>query len=184
MGNYRLRYKKGDFEIEIESTDKSYVDSKFIELLDVKPVSSTSTSVKKKSSKSNKTSTNSSEESGQLEGEIDVSGVVNLINESDDHEAIDAHALSKAAQLPRVIMCMKFSSDLGAEFLTTGDIQKITDQLGVKLKHQNVGTCIKKNQKYFTADGVRKPGGTAVKYKLNRKGQAAYNKIIAGEKID
>ena len=35
--NYRVHYKKGDTEIEVESTDKNYVDSMLAKLTELRP---------------------------------------------------------------------------------------------------------------------------------------------------
>ncbi|HFD31767.1 MAG TPA: hypothetical protein ENJ28_03500 [Gammaproteobacteria bacterium] len=183
MSNYRIRYRKGDFELEVESTEKQYVDSKFKELLNAKPDSAAQAPKKKTARKkpASNSKQNDSKQGGS--GQIDIPAVIEAINDSDDHEAIDENILSKSGQLPRIIMCLKFAeSTLDSPYLTTGHIQTITDQLGIKIKSQNAATTIKSNQKYFTADAVRK-AGTIIKYKLNRKGLTAYNNLLKGEKI-
>lgn len=182
MSNYRIKYKKGDFELEIESTEKDYVDSMFKELLESKI--EPQPAVKKKTpARKPKPATPKVNGGAESADKVDIPVLIEAINDSDDHDAIDENIISKSAQLPRIIMCLKFAeSTLESPYLSTGHIQTITDQLGIRIKSQNAATTIKKNQKYFTADGVRKTGAL-IKYKLNRKGLAAYGKLLKGEKI-
>lgn len=176
MSNYRVKYKKGEVEIEVESTDKAYVDKKLTELL-------SSSEEPRKPTPSKRSKTNKANDSGGGTGQVDVPAVVDAINDFDDHEKIEEHILKKPGQLPRIIMCLKFAaSTLDSPLLTTGDIETITDQLGVKLFSRNAASAIKKNQKYFTLDSVRKPGAI-VKYKLNRKGETAYETLLKGKKL-
>lgn len=107
---------------------------------------------------------------------------VSAINDDDDHDKIEENILNKSGQLPRIIMCLYFAKNVFGSPLTTGDIQTITDQLGIKIGSANAANTIKGNLKYFTADAVRKKGAV-IKYKLNRKGNEAYNKILNGEKV-
>ena len=177
--NYRVRYRNGDLEIEVESADKAYVDSKLSELLekDVKPAIKTKTKTKSIKPKTRKPVNNEEENS------VDVPTLVDAINESDKHENIEKNILNKPSQINRIILCLYYASEvLDPPCLTTGDIEKITNQLGVKLSSQNAAKTIKANQKYFTADQVRKVGAI-IKYKLNRKGISAYGHILNGEKL-
>lgn len=183
MSNYRIKYKKGDFEIEIESTEKNYVDEKIKEMLEASPKQEVKSIKKKAVKKSPGSSSQRSKGDSDSEPQINIPAIVEAINDYDDHEAVDKHILSKSAQLPRIIMCLKFADEaLDSPYLTTGNIQTITDQLGVKIKSQNAATTIKSNQKYFTADSVRKVGAI-VRYKLNRKGITAFDKLLKGEKL-
>lgn len=178
LSNYRVKYRDGNLEIEVESTDKAYVDKKLAELLSlqVKPAKQP----RRKSANRRQSTNDSTEEDSS---QVDVVAIVAAINESDEHDAINNHILSKSAQLPRIIMCLKFASTtLDSPLLTSGDIETITDQLGIKIKSQNAGTAIKNNQKYFTPSSVRKRGAI-MKYKLNRKGDTAYKNLLKGEKL-
>jgi hypothetical protein len=183
--NYRVRYKNGDFEIEVESSDKNYVDAKIIELI-AKELSGVSTkknqekkSTHPKKNSIKKTKINASE---NTEEPVDITAIVSAINDDDDHEKIEEQILNKSGQLPRIIMSLYFAQEVLNSPITTGDIQTITDQLGIKIGSANAANTIKGNLKFFTADTVRKKGAV-IKYKLNRKGIDAYKKILNGEKI-
>jgi hypothetical protein len=182
LDNYRIKYKKGDFELEIESTEKSYVDEKLQEML--KSTLAPKPKVDRKKQSKKKGTTSSSQGEGIQDGrpQVDIPAIIEAINDDDEHDKIEEQILNKSAILPRVLMCLQFSQETVNEPLTTGDIQTITDQLGIKVSSANAGTAIKKNLKYFTTDSVRKKGAI-MKYKLNRKGLQAYQKALDGEKI-
>lgn len=183
MGNtFRVRYRSGDFEIEVESSEKAYVDSKLEEFLkDTKK--KTSDQIKPKVKKNQPRQKNVSPKSeGQKEG-IDVMGLVAHIKDSDDYDELQKNIIDKRDMLPRIIMCLKYAADfLDSPHLTTGQIEQLTDQLGIKMQMANVGKCIMKNQRYFTGKKVRKPG-VGVPYKLNRQGEKAFEKFLKGEKL-
>ena len=180
--SYRVRYKNGDLEIEVESSDKSYVDSKLSELIgkDVKPV------VKQHGKpKPTKPAKRKAEKAVGKDEErsVDIPTLVDAINESDNHGKIEENILNKSSRLGRIILCLYYANEvLESPFLTTGDIEKITNQLGIKLSSQNASKAIKNSQKYFTADQVRK-SGAIMKYKLNRKGISAFATLLKDEKL-
>jgi len=183
LSNYRVKYRNGELEIEVESTDKAYVDKKLAELLESRSEPAKQTPEKKPPHRKSAGKSKSSGSTPESSTHVDVPAIVEAINDSDDHDAIDKHILSKSGQLPRIIMCLEFAaSTLDSPYLTTGNIQTITDQLGTKIKSQNAATTIKSNQKYFTADSVRKTGAI-IRYKLNRKGLTAYKTLLKGEKL-
>ena len=185
MSKYRVRYKKGDFEVEIESSEKEYVDSKLTELLDSTLDAKAPKDVKKKkaSKRKPKISREDQESKSESDDNVDILSLVEAINGSEDRDSIETNILEKSNALNRIILCLKFAELIqDSPYLSTGHIQAITDQLNVKITSQNAGTKIKANQKYFAADGVRKTGAQ-IKYKLNRKGLTAYESILKGEKV-
>ncbi len=189
MGNeYRVKYKKGDLEIEIQSTDKNYVDTTLTRLLDKVPTPRTKEPESKGKSGTGATKPRMhAKRKGKVDGtnegqsEIDVARIVNAVNDSEDHGNIETHVLNKRGQIGRVLLAFRFAHDCGFEELTTGDVEKITDQLGVKLHVSAVSHCISDNRKFFSTAVARKKG-TIVPYKLNRQGQQAFAKILEGEK--
>jgi len=180
--NYRVHYRKGELDIEVESTDKNYVDSKVAELL----ASSSRSSYPQKIESAGPPLSRVRKEKPASEGEsakpeIDVAGVVAKIQDSDKTESIEKNILNKAGRLPRILLVFQFAHEHRIDFLTTGDIEDITDQLGTKISQSNVAHCIADNRKYFTAKSVRRRGAK-VPYKINRQGELALDKFIAGEK--
>lgn len=101
-GNYRVRYRNGEFEVEVESSEKSYVDSTLKELLEKEGVHSTKTSSASKTSTKKKKpvgKSNSAPEVNSENNEVDIAKLVSAINDADDHENIEKNILMKAAQL-------------------------------------------------------------------------------------
>jgi hypothetical protein len=180
MGNnFRIRIKTGDHEIEIESSDKEYVDSKLKELA----AQFASASPKRPPFTPRRKPKEAKETTGSSNGPgLDVPGFVAQIKDSDDYSDLEQNIIDKPAMLPKLLMCMHFAKELSDDpYLTTGQIQAITDQLGIKIHMANVGKAIKSNQKHFTAKTARKRG-QAVPYKLNRNGEAAFQRFLKGEK--
>lgn len=116
--------------------------------------------------------------------ELNIAAVVGIIKDCPEAEAIqhrvlDANPLNAAH---RTLMCLwavsKYVSDqIG---LTSGDIQKITDQLGIKLDISSASRVLSDRAKAFVSgDVVRRKGG-AVRYKLNRRGIAEFERILNG----
>jgi hypothetical protein len=115
------------------------------------------------------------------EEEPDVARIVALIKECDEAERIDAKVLAERDVLNRVLMCLwvvhKYVNPM--QGLTSGNIERITDQLGVRVAISHASTTLSdKARAYVTADSVRKRGA-AVKYRLNRRGVEAFEAVLA-----
>lgn len=178
--NYRVRLKRGDHEIEIESSDKDYVDSKLKEFLAELPtIESKPTPPKPEIKKVKRTKV---EKEVSAEPALDVAGFVANIKDSQIYSKVEKNIIDKRDMLPRIMMCMHFASEFSEDpYLTTGQIEAITDQLSIKIGMANAANKIKKYQKYFTGKIVRKKG-QPVPYKLNRQGEQAFEKYLNGEK--
>jgi hypothetical protein len=180
--NYRVKVKQGDREYEVESTSKEYVNAKLKELLsqtDFKiPKSNQVQKRKQRKNAGADTGTNN-----QNSEAIDIAGVVNFIKDDDQFNDIESNVLDKQNRLPRILMCMYYAAKFQDDaFLTTGQVEKITDQLGVKIKKSNVGSSIKENLKYFHSKNTRKQG-QVVYYKLSRNGEKEFERILQGDTI-
>ena len=186
MANYRVHYKKGDVEIEVESTDKDYVDTMLKKLVTMEPTSSKSTkdqsSAKKgKGGKRPKTKSSKKVEVSE-ESELDIPSLVAKIHDDDNFAAIEEHILNKHGQLQRVLLILFFAKEMGSEHLTSGQISAVTNELGVNLSQANVSRTLSDKRKFFTAGTVRKKGAKVL-YKLNRQGIKAFEKCLRGEKV-
>jgi hypothetical protein len=112
----------------------------------------------------------------------DIAAIVTHIKDCDEAERIEARVLDRKDMLNRVLLCLwivhhNVSPKIG---LTSGDIEKITDQLGVKVGISNASTILSGRAKAFVSgDTVRKQGG-AVRYKLNRRGVQQFESVLAG----
>ena len=102
----------------------------------------------------------------------------------DEAENIESRILDQTDQLPRVLlpMYMVYEHMSNAHGLTSGQISKVTTQLGVPVKQPNVSKILAgAAAKYIIGDAVRK-NGQAVRYKLSRRGHAYLKEIISGRK--
>jgi hypothetical protein len=180
--NYRVHYKKGDTEIEVESTDKNYIDAMLAKLIELQPKVHVPGPGKKKKQQRGAPVRATADAAEGEELMIDVPTIVKNIHESDSFEQIEQNILNKKSQLGRVLLASYFAHQVGQEHLTTGDIEDITDELGVKIAQSNVSHCIADNRKYFTAGTTRKKGAK-VPYKLNRQGANTFEKLLKQQKV-
>ncbi len=118
--------------------------------------------------------------------EIDLMAIVNYVKSCDESENIEKRILDQTDQLPRVLLPMYvvYEHMNNAHGLTSGQISKVTVQLGVPVKLSNVSKTLSGSaSKYIIGDTVRKHG-QAVKYKLSRRGHAYLKEIITGRKAE
>ncbi len=186
---YRVRYKKGDFEVEVESSEQSYVDTKLRELLETdfkKPTEDTGK--RKQAAKPPRTSIRKA--IGPNLGNHDevsestLAEIITGINDVDNFKDIEKHVLDKRDRLPRILMCYYFAhKHLKDPALTTTHVERITEHFRVKIAGPNTAKVIREGaSQYLTADKVRKRG-VAVNYKINRRGIDAFEKVVRGEKL-
>jgi hypothetical protein len=123
-----------------------------------------------------------STEGGGQDENPDIAAIVARIKDCDEAEQIERRVLDHRDVLNRVLLCLwivdrDFRPTMG---LTSGEIEKITDQLGVKVGISNASTILSGRAKAFVSgDTVRKQGG-AVRYKLNRRGVLQFESILSG----
>lgn len=185
-GTYKVRVKKGEYEIEIESSDKAYVDAKLSQLLESSdasfpPPSANRTTPRRKASKRAKPKEDC-DDTRPESAELDIAGLVAHIKDSDDYADVEKNIIDKKNVLAKIVMCLYYAAEFFDDpHLTTGQIQDITDQLSIRLGMANAANKIRDNQRYFTGKTVRKKG-QPVPYKLNRQGEKAFEKFVKGEK--
>lgn len=188
---FRVRYREGELEIEVESSDREYVDAKLDELIErgqqetagsSKPSDPRSEASGKKKprrpAEKRKAKITPSDESHRPRSEEMLLGLVNYIKGVEEFTNLEKQILNKRAVLPRILMCLYYAKQHFEDpYMTTGELETVTDQLGVKIDRSNVNRKIKQELKYFTADAVRKRGAI-VGYKLNRAGEARLEELL------
>jgi hypothetical protein len=109
--------------------------------------------------------------------------VIASINDADNYDDIAKYVLDRADRTGRILMCYYFAHRHTTDpAMTTTDFERITSQLGVKIAQPNVAKVIRQGAgKYLTADRVRRRG-QAVRYKINRRGIAAFEELVSGGK--
>ena len=113
--------------------------------------------------------------------------IVNLIKSCDQAELIEENILNnKPSQLARVVLPLGIIHEhmSNAFGLTSGEISKISKELGVPLSPANTAhTLAGPAAKYVMGDKARKPG-QSVKYRLNRRGVELFKNMIAPKEQD
>lgn len=192
LENYRVKVRTGDFEVEVESSEKAYVDSKLDDLLSMRTTARQPNVVKRPSNNRNRgqrsknpgrvSQTEKTVARKESNAAVDIPSLISQIKDADDYPELEKNILDGRDMLAKIIACLHcvaaYTSDA---YLTTGQIETITDQLGIKVGMANAANKIRDNQKYFTGKTVRKKG-QAVPYKLNRRGEQAFSKYLKGEK--
>ena len=184
---YRVRYKQGEFEIEVESSDQSYVDAKVRELLGGKPEITVREPSKRtrtaKPAKPPRARVDRSAPDGNDDvADTDIAAIVASIHEAPNFDKIDRNVLKQRGELGRILMCFYFAYKYAENLLlSTGHVERITDQLRVKIASTNVARKIREGaSQYLTADGVRKKG-VPTYYKINRRGIETFERIMRRE---
>lgn len=105
--------------------------------------------------------------------------IVNKIKSCDESDQIEKEILDKTSLPGRILLpfyiCYKYFSQQG---LTTGDIEKITSELRVKVQTPNVSKTISDSlHKYLEGNSTRIKGKPVV-YRLNRKGAKYFESLL------
>lgn len=115
--------------------------------------------------------------------ELDLSDVVNLVKECDEAEKIESQILDRSSQVDRTLLPMYIVHEyLDNNFgLTSGEISKITGDLGIPLSQPNASTTLSGTaSRYVKGDKVKKKG-QVVRYKLIRRGVQYMKGVIEGD---
>jgi hypothetical protein len=182
---YRVRYKHGDVELDIESSDKEYIDKKLAEVR----TSNQEAPGKNGGSQRRSRRKKSAPTEGQIRTGDDqvadavLTQIIASVNDADNYDDIAKYVLDRADRTARILMCYYFAHQHTTDpAMTTTDVERITSQLGVKIAQPNVAKVIREGAgRYLTADRVRRRG-QAVRYKINRRGIAAFEEAVAGGK--
>lgn len=126
-------------------------------------------------------STQSEAEETTPSNDPDYAGIVNRVHDCHETDAIEKEILDKRDVLNRVLLPIyivhKYFDDDWE--LSSGDIEKITNDLKVKVHISAASRTLSgSGKKYLQADSVRKKGST-VRYKLNRKGVQHMEKTLS-----
>ena len=114
---------------------------------------------------------------------VDITAIVNAVKSSDDADSIEEKILDKTSQVDRTLLPLYVVHEyMDKKFsLTSGEINKITTQLGVPIATANISNTLSRTaSRYVMADSVRQPG-VPVRYQLSRKGVQYMKSVIKGE---
>lgn len=110
-----------------------------------------------------------------------VLSIVNKIGDCEESEVIQQKVLDKKSMEAKILLCFYISYKyFNNAWLTTGDIEKITSDLGIKIDVRNVTNKMKKIKKYLESGTTRRKG-QPTPYRLNRQGIKRFEEIIHAE---
>lgn len=117
---------------------------------------------------------------------LDITQIVNLVKSCNEAEGIEAHILDKSSQVDRVLLPLYIVHEYldDAHALSSGDVTAVTTQLSVPVAQPNASRTLSGTaSKYVIGDSTRKKG-SAVRYKLNRRGAKYLRSVITGDSGD
>jgi hypothetical protein len=112
--------------------------------------------------------------------------IVNFVKNCDEAGAIEAQVLDRTSQVNRILLPLYIvHKHLDNAFrLSSGDINKITVDLGIPIKGPNVSkTLATSASRYVIGDKVRKTGWPT-RYKLSWRGLKYFNSVLKGSADD
>ena len=111
---YKVRYRKGDLEIEVESDDKRYIEVMLNKLRSENPLTTPYDNVKSRNSppRANMRPTLSKRVVSKPPY-VDAIAVCKAISESKDHHLIEENVLKRANQLGRVLLAFWSAHEYG-----------------------------------------------------------------------
>ncbi len=115
---------------------------------------------------------------------FDLSEIINQIRDCDEAEVIEAKILDKVGQVNRILLPLYIVHEYldNAHGLTSGEVSKITTDLGVPVQTPNASNTLSGSaSRYVIGDIIRKQG-QPVRYKLSRRGVQYLKGVLEGNK--
>jgi hypothetical protein len=179
-GSYRVRYKNGDLEVEVESEDKAYVE-RMVDKLRSGTLHAHQTTIPQAGKPISKTPPEnpSPKRKPSKPGSLDVAAICKVISESEAYPSIQTNILKTTNQLNKVLLAFVAADECGYKNISTGDVARITAELGKPLSQSNASKVIAKHADLFSAGKERKQGAV-IPYKINRHGRKVYSDVLSG----
>src|ERR1051325_6178251 len=109
---YRVRYKRGDIELDIESSDKEYIDKKLAEIQS-STVAVATANVRaqrgNRSKGSTKTITSVDESLSVQAHDSMLAAIIATINDAEDYDVLAKRVLDQSDRTARILMCFYFA---------------------------------------------------------------------------
>jgi hypothetical protein len=115
---------------------------------------------------------------------IDLIEIVNLIRTTEDSEKFETTILDHDNRLNRVLLPLFVVHEHKANAfgLTSGEINKITTELGVPVRQPDASKCLSGPARPYVIGDKMRIKGHPVRYKLNRRGVQYMQQILAASK--
>ncbi|MEK7462009.1 MAG: hypothetical protein AAB618_00320 [Patescibacteria group bacterium] len=106
--------------------------------------------------------------------------IANRVNDCEESELLQQKVLDAKSMEAKVLMCLYISHKyFNNIWLTSGNIEHITSELGIKVKSSNASTKLKELRSYLESAKVRK-NGLPTPYRLNRQGIKYFENMLYG----
>jgi len=113
---------------------------------------------------------------------VNLAEIVNLVKDCDEAEVIERNILDRTSQVDRALLPLYIVHEYLANAfrLTSGEISKVTNDLGIPIAQPNVSNTLSGTaSRYVIGDKVKKRG-QPVRYKLSRRGVSYIKDVLRG----
>ncbi|MGA2092289.1 MAG: hypothetical protein ABSH16_02630 [Sedimentisphaerales bacterium] len=134
------------------------------------------------SSKSHK-SHNHPKPSQSLSQKDHITEIVNKIKDCEESDVIEKYIIDKTSEVNRVLLPLYIIHEYmeNTIALQSGEISKITKELGIPISQPNVSRSLSGSASRFVMGDRTRKASHVVKYKLNRRGLKYMKEIIKGK---
>ena len=166
--------------VEIEGSASEVKE--LLQYYGTKPSTASSSSSRRRTKRRSEALDESRGSSASSDPTPNLAEIVNLVKTCDDAEKIEKTILDRSSQVDRTLLPLyivheHLNNSLG---LSSGDINKITTDLGVPVSTPNASHTLSGTAaKYVIGDKVRRRG-QSVRYKLSRRGIQYMQAVING----
>lgn len=107
--------------------------------------------------------------------------IVNKVSDCDENEEIQSKVIDQKSMGAKILLCFYISYKyFENSWLTTGNIEKVTSGLGIKIAVGNVSNKITGELRQYLESGAVRKRGQPTPYRLNRKGFKRFEGILHG----
>lgn len=104
--------------------------------------------------------------------------IANKICDCDEYELLEKKIIDTEDKEAKILMCFYISKKyFENQWLTSGNVEKITSEIGIKITVSNASKLLKKMRAYLECGESRKKG-VPTKYRLNRNGLKKVEEIL------
>lgn len=173
MSIVKVRYKRGDNEIEVEGTKTEVED--ILRAWWSGPASQPPSAEHKEKKRPAKKGASAKSAKPSTDPAYDALSFANALKEHADYSKMEKQVLHKTNMFNKIALVLRHSD----EGLTSGQVAAALLALNIKADVGNLSNCIKSNSGKFIPTAVRRVGEKP-KYKLTSQARAAFDEWFAG----
>ena len=115
---------------------------------------------------------------GSAKNQSTVLSIINKVGDCGESEKIKLKVIDQRGMEAKILLCFYISFKYFHNgWLTSGDIEKITSELGIKIDQRNVTNKLRELRQYLECASTRRKGQPTL-YRLNRKGVKRFEGIL------